>query len=185
MANMETNLIKRQRTCQPKWNGRKHFTRTHTHVNSDLLTDDLAISLLEKGILTEDMFIILPKGYKKPSKDITPTKQLIIPVQTIKAGDFVKLNVPVGIKQATLHYNGTEMDKLEVLFEDDSTETIVEDIQTYIKSNLEGYEVTAVGYEEPEVNKSQLQYEILPKQQQKLVDGAIEWLNDETKSVRE
>lgn len=54
------NAIK-ERTNKPAWNGLKFIRQAGEHYHADLLTDELAISLLKRGFLTEKDFVILPK----------------------------------------------------------------------------------------------------------------------------
>lgn len=59
----------KNRTCIPNWKGSKFITATQKHWLADLITDDDAKYLLEKGYLTEKAFTKLPK-------DETPEAEL-------------------------------------------------------------------------------------------------------------
>lgn len=52
----------KNRTCKPAWNGNKYINATARHWNSDFITDDDAIMLLDKGFLNESDFKILPEA---------------------------------------------------------------------------------------------------------------------------
>ena len=61
------------RTCQPNWgkgctnnNGLKFIHKEGNHYSSLYITDDQAISLLNRGLLNESDFDVLPEGYSKP-----------------------------------------------------------------------------------------------------------------------
>jgi hypothetical protein len=51
------------RTCKPKFEGIKWFYSTGENVNDEWITDEQAISLLNRGLLTENDFITLPINY--------------------------------------------------------------------------------------------------------------------------
>lgn len=61
------------RTCQPNWgkgctndNGLKFIHAEGNHYSSLHITDAQAISLLNRGLLNESDFDVLPEGYNKP-----------------------------------------------------------------------------------------------------------------------
>ncbi len=60
----------KDRTLETSFVGHKHL-RSGLIVSSLTITDALAISYLEKGILKESDFKKLPKGYKQKAKDET------------------------------------------------------------------------------------------------------------------
>lgn len=65
----------KERTCKPAWKGLKYLPQEAKHFNSELLTDEQAVTLLQRGHLKETDFIKLPEGYKIPASDITEVKQ--------------------------------------------------------------------------------------------------------------
>ncbi len=81
------------RTCQPNWgkgctnnNGLKFIHREGNHYSSLYITDDQAISLLNRGLLNESDFDILPEGYSKPLPkfDETPSPKKEVKKRTPK-----------------------------------------------------------------------------------------------------
>jgi hypothetical protein len=55
-----------KRTCIPNWVGNVYSHAIGEHLNNEHITDEKAISLLEKGLIPESFFKKLPDGYKKP-----------------------------------------------------------------------------------------------------------------------
>ena len=63
----------KNRTCVPNWgkgctnnNGLKFIHKEGNFYSSLLITDEQAISLLNRGLLSESDFDVLPDGYEKP-----------------------------------------------------------------------------------------------------------------------
>lgn len=77
----------KSRTCKPAWNGLKYINATARHWNSDLITDNEAIKLLEAGHLKKVDFEILPFDFEKP----IPDEKVI--------QDFEKRHLPKKAKQ--------------------------------------------------------------------------------------
>jgi hypothetical protein len=61
------------RTCVPAWKNIKFFVKLGKHVSANLITDEQAIEYLEKGIMSKDDFLTLPK---------MPEKEIIVEEQT-------------------------------------------------------------------------------------------------------
>lgn len=61
---MDYEKIK-NRTCKPAWNGLMFIHAEARHYNNEYITDEQAITLLERGHLKEKDFIKLPDGYLK------------------------------------------------------------------------------------------------------------------------
>lgn len=55
--------LDKPRTCNPAWNGLRYISGAARHFHADTFTDENAISLLDKGILSKSDFITLPEGY--------------------------------------------------------------------------------------------------------------------------
>ena len=62
---------KKPRTCKPNWgkgctnnNGLKYIHKEGAHYSSLHITDEQALSLLNRGLLLESDFDILPEGYQ-------------------------------------------------------------------------------------------------------------------------
>lgn len=54
----------KSRTLVPRWKGIMYLRSIASHLNSELITDERAIELLEAGLIEEKMFDKLPEGYK-------------------------------------------------------------------------------------------------------------------------
>ena len=52
------------RTCKPAWNGLWLINAAARHYNSEWITDEEAIDLLNRGIVKESDFEVLPENYK-------------------------------------------------------------------------------------------------------------------------
>lgn len=61
MAEKFDNL--KNRTCKPAWNGNKYIPKAARHYSSEYITDDEAVDLLNRGILTANDFDTLPGDY--------------------------------------------------------------------------------------------------------------------------
>lgn len=61
------------RTCVPAWKNIKFFVKLGKHVSANLITDEQAIEYIEKGIMSKDDFLTLPK---------MPEKETIVEEQT-------------------------------------------------------------------------------------------------------
>jgi len=55
--------LDKPRTCKPAWTGLRYISGAAKHFHADTFTDENAISLLDKGILSKNDFIKLPDGY--------------------------------------------------------------------------------------------------------------------------
>jgi len=70
----------KNRTCKPNWKGLIYVTSIYTHINPDLLSDEMAEFYLINGVLKESQFDILPKGYieKKLEKNSSKAENPVI-----------------------------------------------------------------------------------------------------------
>ena len=77
---MKAKLLEdaKNRTCKPNWKGLMYVTKIHSHINPDLLGDQMAEMYLMNGILQESNFEILPKGYIE--KKLSQNKPVAEPV---------------------------------------------------------------------------------------------------------
>ena len=74
----------KNRTCKPAWKGLKYINKLAKHFNNELLTDEQAVDLLNKGHLKESDFFVLPNGYKKVEEKINAREENIIKNNPIK-----------------------------------------------------------------------------------------------------
>ena len=74
----------KNRTCKPAWRGLKYINKLAKHFNNELLTDDQAVDMLNKGHLKEADFFVLPKGYNKPEKKVQEREENIIKNNPVK-----------------------------------------------------------------------------------------------------
>ena len=70
----------KNRTCKPNWgkgctddNGLKFIHKEGRHYSSLYITDEQALSLLNRGLLNESDFDVLPEGYQKPLEQFPET----------------------------------------------------------------------------------------------------------------
>ncbi len=73
------------RTCEPAWRGLMFIHKLARHYNSELLTDEQAIKLLQAGHLKESDFKKLPEGYKTVTKEDTAPEAKEDVKKTVKA----------------------------------------------------------------------------------------------------
>ena len=68
----------KDRKCKPNWKGLIYFPIIATHVNSETITDNDAIMLLNEGLLNPKCFDVLPEGYevKKENTDSKEEKKV-------------------------------------------------------------------------------------------------------------
>jgi len=70
--------LDKPRTCKPAWTGLRYISGAAKHFHADTFTDENAISLLDKGVLTQSDFITLPSGWNevatpKPTNNVEKT----------------------------------------------------------------------------------------------------------------
>lgn len=71
-----------KRTCKPKWVGLKFIPSQGRHFSNEFITDIQATGLLQKGVLKESDFIVLPDLYleeKEIEKQIIEEEKIEIP----------------------------------------------------------------------------------------------------------
>ncbi len=76
-----------KRTCKPKWVGLKFIPSQGRHFSNEFITDIQATQLLEKGVLKESDFEVLPNLYleeKEIEKQIIEEEKEIKPKKVIK-----------------------------------------------------------------------------------------------------
>lgn len=64
----------KNRTCVPNWKGNVYSHSIGEHLNDEHMTDEKAISLLNKKLIPEDFFKKLPDGYKPASAKVDEEK---------------------------------------------------------------------------------------------------------------
>lgn len=82
MAEKFDNL--KNRTCKPAWNGNKYIPKAARHYSSEYITDDEAVDLLNRGILTANDFDTFPVGYNNESSllgEQEPKAEILQPKQ--------------------------------------------------------------------------------------------------------
>jgi hypothetical protein len=67
----EKLLKAKNRVCKPAWKGNKYVPKNARFYNSDLITDDEAIDLLNRGFLTEKDFTVLPQVEKTETTELS------------------------------------------------------------------------------------------------------------------
>lgn len=99
------------RKCRPAWKGLKYIPPTARHWNSELLTDDEALMLLEKGYIKPSEFEILPdqpEEQKYSPEELACIKkfstQLKEGVSKKSLRDKYKIVKEIGGKQVTQKY---------------------------------------------------------------------------------
>lgn len=72
----------KNRTCKPNWGkgctnniGLKFIHKEGNFYSSEHITDDQAVSLLNRGLLHESDFDVLPEGYEKPLEKLPETPE--------------------------------------------------------------------------------------------------------------
>ena len=76
----------RTRTCTPKWDGDCFISKAGRHFPAHLLTDEDAIYLLSNKYISEEKFLVLPRGYNETVQvsEIKETKEFLACVAEVK-----------------------------------------------------------------------------------------------------
>ena len=80
----------KKRTCKPAWHGLMYINKMARHYNSELITDEQAIELLNKKLLKESNFEKLPENYKKEAKKTESVQEVKQVEQTKEIKKVVK-----------------------------------------------------------------------------------------------